>query len=338
MREELITLAHGSGGSAMAALISEIFQKHFGKTDLNTKGDSAILPFTGKRLAMTTDGFVVDPPFFPGGDIGKLAVCGTLNDLAVSGAVPVYLTAAFVLEEGFPLVDLEKIVASMAKEATDAGVPVVAGDTKVVPHGKCDKVFITTTGAGFIEERFEEIVTGSSIEVGDKILVSGPVGDHGTSVLLAREGFSFKTSLQSDCRNLFPLIREILNHYPQVRFMRDATRGGLATVLNELAQIRQTGITVNESKIPVREDVLSVTDLLGLDPYYMACEGTFLLVSPAHLSGKILEQIRSFPGFTDASIIGEITGNKPGRVLLQTITGGKRILDYLYGDQLPRIC
>jgi len=338
MKKSRILLAHGGGGSLMNDLIRNLFIRRFGNPVLSALTDSAILDIPGRRISFTTDAFVVDPIFFPGGDIGKLAVCGTLNDLAVSGANPLYLSVSFILEEGLPVSDLEQIIRSMALTAEEAGVSIAAGDTKVVPKGKGDKIFITTTGIGSIPDEFAGIGTGENVMPGDRILVNGPPGEHGIAVLLQRESFSFHSTIISDCANLYPLIKEALNVCPDVHFMRDATRGGVATVLCELAGMRKAGIELDEDHIPVNHAVSDACELLGLDPLYIANEGKAVFVIPESSAGKVLNVMRKHPLGAHSAIIGCITDQHPGKVILNTSLGGQRWVDYLTGEQLPRIC
>jgi hydrogenase expression/formation protein HypE len=333
-----ILLSHGNGGRLMHELIESLFIKHFGNSILREQTDSAILKLDDSNIAFTTDSFVVDPIFFPGGDIGKLAVCGTVNDLAVSGAKPLYLSVSFIIEEGFPLDDLEKIVISMAQEAQDAGVTIVTGDTKVVNRGKCDKIFINTSGIGSIAEKHLSIGKGANILQGDRILVNGTIGEHGMAVMNARESFNFKTSILSDCACLNSFIWTILDHSSGVKFMRDPTRGGVATVLNELVQKKTFGIEIDEYAMPVTDGVRSMCEILGYDPLYIANEGKVILVSGEKESPGLLNVMKEHKLGKMSSIIGKITGEHPGKVVLKTTTGGKRIIDIMTGEQLPRIC
>ena len=333
---DFITLNQGSGGKQSQDLIKKVFVKRFGIIEPLT--DSAIVRDSGKNLAFTTDAFVVDPLFFPGGNIGKLAVCGTVNDLAVSGAVPMYLTASFIIEEGLPVDDLIRISESMADEALIAGVKIVTGDTKVVEKGKCDRLFITTSGIGFMKQGLEHISTGGHIRPGDKLIINGPVGNHAIAVLGARNKLSFTTPVVSDCASLNHIIKKVLDGSGEVHFMRDLTRGGLAAVLNELASMIGTGISINEASVPVEDPVKGLCEMLGFDPLYLANEGKFLIVTGNGEEDRVLEILRSDPLGEKAEIIGEILPDKNNRVVLNTITGGKRILDNLSGIQLPRIC
>ena len=333
-----VLLGHGSGGKLSHNLISGLFMKHFSNPFLLKQTDSAVLEFTGGHLSFTTDSFVVDPIFFPGGDIGKLAVCGTVNDLAVSGSSPLYLSAGFIIEEGFPFSDLEMIVRSMADEAKKAGVIIVTGDTKVVNRGKCDKVFINTAGIGYIKQENIHIGEGSRIMPGDKIIINGTVGDHGMAVLSARQELNIKSNIASDCASLNGLISHVLDEAGGIRFMRDATRGGLATVMAELAEKKNFGIMVEESVIMVRPDVRAFCELLGFDPLYVANEGKVVMVAEPDSAQKVIQVMKSHELGKDATIIGEISAENPGKAWISTGIGGKRILDMLAGEQLPRIC
>lgn len=333
---ELVTLNHGSGGKQAHELITNMFAKKFGMPEPMT--DSAVLSEQGFTLAFTTDSYVVDPLFFPGGNIGKLAVCGTINDLSVSGAVPKYISASFIIEEGFPLKDLEIISDSMAEEADRAGVKIVTGDTKVVGKGKCDKVFITTAGTGFLKPEFEHISTGKKIMPGDKLIVNGSLGNHAIAVLGARNNLSFSSSIISDCASLNHLIQGVLKQCEHVHFMRDLTRGGLAAILYELVQMTLSGLIVDEASIPVDDPVVGLCEVLGFDPFYLANEGKILIVAGEDEHEKILEILRSHPLGEKSAIIGEVTTEHKGDIILNTFIGGKRILDIPSGTQLPRIC
>jgi hydrogenase expression/formation protein HypE len=334
--DELITLNQGSGGRQTHRLIEEVFRKSFGMPEPLT--DSAIIKDTGGTIAFTTDSYVVNPIFFPGGNIGKLAVCGTVNDLAVSGAIPKYLSASFIIEEGLPLKDLVTVTESMAEEAAKAGVKIVTGDTKVVEKGKCDKLFITTSGTGILDPSREHISKGERIKPGDKLIINGPVGNHALAVLGARNKMSFSAPVSSDCASLNGLISSVLKRNNSILFMRDLTRGGLATVLNELAAIIKMSVTVNEESIPVDEPVRGLCEMLGFDPLYLANEGKVLVVAGSDEAQKVVEIMRSDPLGTNAAIIGEVISNKRNLVTLNTSVGGTRILDMPSGAQLPRIC
>lgn len=338
MKEKNILLGHGSGGRLSHDLIKSIFVKHFDNDLLRQQGDSAILETDNKHLAFTTDSYVVDPVFFPGGNIGKLAVCGTVNDLTVSGARPRYLSAAFIIEEGFPVNDLEEIVISMASEARKAGVSIVTGDTKVVNKGQCDKVFINTAGIGTLDSKYAHISSGADIKPGDKIIVNGSIADHGMAIMAVRNFGNFKTDIQSDCASLNKMIEAVLETGAHIKFMRDATRGGIATVLCELAENKSHGLLIQESKVAVKENVRGMCELLGFDPFYVANEGKIIMVVASEDAEKVLELIKKNEFGTEASIIGDITSENAGKAVLQTYVGGKRIIDMLAGEQLPRIC
>jgi hydrogenase expression/formation protein HypE len=336
--ESIITLNHGSGGRITHELISNLFLKYFSNEKLNNLTDSAVLETENCSLAFTTDSYVVDPIFFPGGNIGKLAVCGTVNDLAVSGAVPKYLSSSFIIEEGFSLDDLETIVKSMAEEASCAAVIIVTGDTKVVPRGKCDKIFINTSGIGFLKKEFEKIGNASNVKPGDKLIVNGTLGDHAIAILASRESLKFESKMESDCASLNHIIQKALAVCPEISFMRDATRGGLGTVASELASKIKLGIVLNESAIPVKESVQAVCEIFGFDPLFLANEGKVLLVVPAEKADLVLKTIQQDDLGKDAAIIGEVVSENSGKVVLKTISGGKRLIDMPAGEQLPRIC
>lgn len=333
---EKILPGHGSGGRQAQELIRDHFVSRFGMKAPMT--DSALLEVPEGLLAFTTDSFVVDPIFFPGGNIGKLAVCGTVNDLAVSGAEPVYLSAAFIIEEGFDMGDLDTIVASMADEAEDAGVMIVTGDTKVVEKGQCDRLFINTAGIGFLSREKIHISSGASVREGDRLIISGPPGDHAVTILASRRKLSFDSPLISDCASLNKMIRKILDRPAAVHFMRDLTRGGLAAVLNELATMTGCGITVDEERIPVAEPVRGLCEILGFDPLTLASEGRVVVVAAPEAADRIVDMLRSDPNGRESAIIGEITADRQGRVVLNSSTGGKRFLDMPSGLLLPRIC
>jgi hydrogenase expression/formation protein HypE len=341
VRDSHITLAHGSGGKAMRELIEDIFLGNFNNSTLAPLEDQARcalshLTHLGDRLAFTTDSYVVSPLFFPGGDIGTLAVNGTVNDLAVSGAIPLYLSCGFILEEGFPVDTLRRIVNSMKLAACQAGVEIVTGDTKVVQRGACDQIFINTAGVGIIPEGINCAANG--LQVGDRLLINGFLGDHGAAILLARGELALESDINSDCQPLNQLIQAILEVCPEVRAMRDATRGGLATVLNEFAQSSGVGIELEETAIPVREEVQGVCELLGLDPFYLANEGKLVIAVPSEKSETVLALMQSYPHAENSAIIGEVVDTPTGIVYLKTPFGASRILDQLVGEQLPRIC
>jgi len=321
----------------MHELISNVFIKYFTNSILDEQTDSAILKVDSSEIAFTTDSFVIDPLFFPGGNIGKLAVCGTVNDLAVSGAEPLYLSVSFIIEEGFPIKDLEVIAASLAEEANKAGVLIVTGDTKVVNKGKCDKLFINTAGIGRIRKENRSISKAVNITAGDVIIINGTIGDHGMAVMNARESFNFKTTIESDCASLNQLIAEVLEKHP-VKFMRDPTRGGVATVLNELAEKTDLGIVISESDLPVNIGVKAMCEVLGFDPLHIANEGKVLIVAEEKEGMKILEVLKSNIFGKRSAVIGRVVNDHPGKVVLMNETGGRRIVDSLTGDQLPRIC
>ena len=339
--DKTVTLAHGSGGRAMRHLIDAIFIETFNNSLLapledQARLDLASLASLGDRLALTTDSYVVDPLFFPGSDIGALAVNGTVNDLAVSGAIPLYLTCSVILEEGLSMETLRKVARSMQAAAIQAGVQIVTGDTKVVPRGAADKLFINTAGIGVIRENISP--EAKNIQVDDLILVNGYLGNHGAAIFVAREDLAMTTTIESDCQPLNGLIEAILQVCPEVRAMRDATRGGLATVLNEFAQTAGVGIRIDEEVLPIQEEVAGLCELLGLDPLYLANEGKLVLVVPRSQAEIVLQTMQNHPLGKESQMIGEVISSPPGIVLLKTAFGTERILDMLSGDQLPRIC
>jgi hydrogenase expression/formation protein HypE len=336
VKEERVTLAHGAGGKATHTLIEAIFLEAFRNPLLEPLEDGAVLGVGKERIAMTTDSFVVSPLFFNGGDIGDLAVNGTVNDLAVSGARPLWLSAGFILEEGFPVGDLERIVASMAAAAEVAGVQVVTGDTKVVQRGKGDGCYITTTGVGLLE-RPGTLGIGRA-RPGDAVLVTGPIGDHGATIMLARGELDIESDLSSDTAPLNGLVERLLDATGEVRGLRDATRGGVATILNEVAVASGVAVVVDEEAVPVRADVRGACELLGIDPLYVACEGRLVAIVAGEVADDALKALRSHPLGEDAAIIGRVKDDPPGLVLLKTTFGGTRIVDLLVGDPLPRIC
>ncbi|MFH0896169.1 MAG: hydrogenase expression/formation protein HypE [Bacteroidota bacterium] len=337
MKEKNILSSHGSGGKQTQSLIHDLFLTQFGRAE-QFPTDSAIVEVPAGMLAFTTDSFVVTPIFFPGGNIGKLAVCGTVNDLAVSGAKPKWLSCGFILEEGLDIAELEKIVIAMAEEAKKAGVSIVAGDTKVVSKGQCDKIFINTSGIGILDPKNKNISTGADIKIGDKIIINGTLADHGASVAAARNGIHFEPELYSDCACLNGMIETVLSSCPSVRFMRDATRGGLAAVLCELVEKKNYGILLQETAIPVSEPVKGLCELLGFDPLLMANEGKVLMIVSDEDAPKALKALQSHEFGKNASVIGEITETQAGRVILKTEIGGSRIVEMPAGEQLPRIC
>lgn len=337
-----IVMGHGSGGKLSAELIDKVFVQRFRNPILDRMDDQAVLDIGGTRVAFTTDSFVVTPLFFPGGDIGHLAINGTVNDLAMCGARPLYLSAAFILEEGLPTEDLTRIVDSMQAAAHAAGVHLVTGDTKVVNRGKGDKIFITTTGIGHIDRPTQ--MSANRARPGDKIILSGFIGDHGITILSQREHLEFESDLQSDCAPLNSLVQEMLseadyaNSLDGIRCMRDPTRGGVATVLNEIAAKSQAGMLIHESAIPVRESVRGACEVLGLDPLYVANEGKLLAVVAPEIAEPIVQRMRTHPLGRESRIIGEITERPQNMVLMKTAVGGTRVVDVLFGEQMPRIC
>jgi hydrogenase expression/formation protein HypE len=333
-----VLLGHGSGGVLMQELIEEFFLPHFGQPFPGGMADSAVLPVSSLLPVFTTDTYVVDPIIFPGGNIGKIAICGTVNDIAVTGARPAYISAGFIIEEGLPLSTLRKIVISMAEEARASGVKIVTGDTKVVERGKADKLFINTTGIGYMEDKHFHMHRGSKIEAGDLIIINGYIGDHSIAVLSARESLNFSTPAVSDCAGLGDLIFSVLQKSNGIRWMRDVTRGGLATVIHELVRARDFGAELMETSVPVRESVMSACSMLGFDPLYLANEGKVVIVVEKRESGKILKLLQSHPLGSRSAIIGEITAVHPGEVLMHTAIGGSRLIHPLAGEQLPRIC
>jgi len=331
-----VDMTHGSGGRAMAQLIEELFIAAFDNALIRQHNDQACFEVPAGRMVISTDSHVVSPLFFPGGDIGSLSVHGTVNDVAMSGAKPLYLSAGYVLEEGYPLADLKRIVTSMAKASIAAGVPVVAGDTKVVEQGKGDGVFITTTGVGVVPEGLQ--ISGDRARPGDKILVSGYIGDHGVAIMSQRENLTFSTSITSDSQSLHDLVAAMVDAVPEIHCLRDPTRGGLATTLNELAQQSGVGMRIHEDAIPVREEVNAACELLGLDPLYVANEGKLIAICPPDAADKLLSTLRSHPKGSDAAIVGEVVADDHRFVQMETAFGGNRIVDWLTGEQLPRIC
>jgi hydrogenase expression/formation protein HypE len=329
-----ITLSHGSGGSSMHELIEELFVKNLGNPFLNKLGDSALIDMKEKDVAYTTDSFVINPVFFPGGDIGKLAVCGTVNDLAVSGARPKYLSCAMIVEEGFDYRDLEKITLSIKAACKESGANIVTGDFKVVEKGATDKIFINTSGVGEVFKNARLSI--GRIEPGDKIIINGTIGDHAASVLIAREGLKFKSRLLSDSSPLNGLISSII--CKDIKFMRDPTRGGLASTLNEISMQCGYSISIDERKVPVKEAVRALCEALGMDPLYMANEGKVVMIVSSKVASKILSRMKVHPLGRNSSIIGEVERDRHKKVYLKTVIGGTRILDMPRGEQLPRIC
>jgi hydrogenase expression/formation protein HypE len=336
-QEQVILLGHGSGGTLTNQLIRTVFQEALKNPILDEMLDAAMLDMGQGRVAFTTDSFVVDPIFFPGGDIGKLAVCGTVNDLAVSGAEPLYLSAAFIIEEGLPLADLRRIVTSMQAAASAAGVWVVTGDTKVVGRGCADKIFINTTGIGLVPPG--RSLSPRFMQPGDVVLVSGTLGDHGLAILAQREGLAFTTPVVSDCTPLNRIASAVLEAGGGgVRCMRDPTRGGLATTINELATQSERGILVQETEVPVRREVVAACEMLGLDPLYLANEGKLIAVVAPEAVEPVLTAMRGLPEGRGAVAIGRVTAGDRGLVLMETELGATRIMTMLEGEPLPRIC
>lgn len=333
-----VTLAHGSGGAAMKALIAEVFVAAFGEGAQEDAATTNLsdLAAHGATLAFTSDSFVVTPLVFPGGDIGKLAVCGTINDLACAGATPLQLSCSVILEEGLEIALLRDIANSMARTAREAGVRIVTGDTKVVPHGACDLLFINTAGIGVVPQGVALSV--AACRPGDALLVSGPLGQHGAAILAARGDLALETTIESDCAPLHGLVSALLEQVPGTRFVRDPTRGGLAAVLNEAAAASKVGIELSETAVPVHDAVRGLCEILGLDPLYLANEGRMVVVVPGETGQAALAVLRAHPLGRDAALIGRCVADRPGRVVMDTGFGGRRIVDMPTGEQLPRIC
>ncbi|WP_456408480.1 hydrogenase expression/formation protein HypE [Caldithrix abyssi] len=333
---QTIQMAHGAGGRLSADLIDKVFLPVFGNPMLNDLEDQARLQFNGQRLAFTTDSFVVSPIFFPGGNIGELAVNGTVNDLCMSGAIPKVLSVGFILEEGLPISDLHEILVAMRRALDKAGVQIVTGDTKVVNKGSCDKIFINTSGVGVIPDGVN--ISAKNIRPGDKIILSGTIADHGMAILSVREGLSFESTIESDTASLNRLVEAMLKVSKQIRAMRDPTRGGLATTLNELARSSGVGFKLEEQQIPIKQDVRSACEILGIDPLYVANEGKLVAVVPDEVAESMLEAMHRVPEGKDAVIIGQAVEEHAGRVVMKNIYGVERIIDMPVGEQLPRIC
>jgi len=337
LRDAHITLSHGSGGKSSHALIESVILPAFSNALLDGGADAAVLTAGGtSRIAMTTDSYVVSPLFFPGGDIGKLAVHGTINDLAVSGARPVALSVGLILEEGLDMDLLRRVISSMAAAAAAAGVPIVTGDTKVVHRGKADQLFVNTTGVGVVDDDVRLSI--DSVRPGDVVLVSGHIGDHGMAVMLAREALELEADIESDSAPLHTLVAELLRVAPATRVIKDPTRGGVGTTLNEIAQRARVGIAVEEERVPVRVAVRGACEILGLDPLHIANEGKLIAIVPREEADAALGALRAHPLGVDAAIVGEVLSEPAGMVLLRTGIGGSRVLDMLVGDPLPRIC
>lgn len=333
---EHVVLGHGSGGRLSAEMMRDIFMPAFSNPALAAADDQATLPVEAGRIAFSTDSFVVKPLFFPGGNIGELAIYGTVNDLAVGGAIPKYMSAAFILEEGLPFATLKAVVDSMAAAAKAVGVQIVTGDTKVVERGCGDQLFINTTGIGFISSQIQ--LGAARVEPGDAIILSGPLGDHGITILTQREGMELDGDLKSDAASLLEICQALVKSVPNLHAMRDLTRGGLSSALNEMAATSKTGMELVERDIPVRESVRGACELFGLDPLYVANEGKLIAFVPPEWAEAALEILRSYAVSADARIIGKVTDQHPGRVTMRTSLGTERIVDMLAGDQLPRIC
>jgi len=336
LKDELVTLAHGAGGKATRALVEQLFLEELSNPLLDPLGDSALLDLNGSRLAFTTDSYVVKPIVFPGGDIGELAVNGTVNDLAVAGARPVALSAGFVIEEGFEVARLRELAASMARAAERAGVPVATGDTKVVERGKADGLYVNTAGIGVVPPGVE--LGSSRVRVGDRVLVSGTLGDHGMAVMIARGELQLEVELESDTAPVHELAASLLELGGAVRWLRDPTRGGLATALNELAQEAGLAVALDEASLPLRPEVVGACEILGIDPLYVANEGKLVAVVAPEAADDALARLRAHQLGAEAALIGEIRPEPEGLVVLDTAFGGGRIVDMLVGDPLPRIC
>lgn len=334
---EIITLSHGSGGKATNKLIDELFYKYFSNEILSQKNDSSVLPFINGKLAVSTDSFVVNPVFFDGGDIGKLSICGTVNDICMSGARPLYISVAFIIEEGLSFNELERIVKSMAESAKEAKVKIVTGDTKVVEKGSCDKIYINTTGIGIIDES-KSYLGGDMVKDGDVIIVSGTLGDHGMCIMNKRENLGFNISITSDCCLLNTLIEDILSVSNKVRVLRDPTRGGVATTLNEIIEHSKISMEIEESNIPVKEEVSAMCDILGLDPLYIANEGKVIVIVDKNDAQSVLEIMKKNPFGYDSVIIGQAIDDGKNKLYLRTDIGGRRIINMPEGELLVRIC
>ena len=335
MNSSVVTLAHGAGGKQTSELIHKVFQAHF-QNPYFTADDASVLPVPKGRMAMTTDGFIVSPAFFPGGNIGKLSICGTVNDLACMGARPLYMTCAFVIEEGFPMDKLEEIAAAMEKTAKEVGVCLVAGDTKVAGKGQCDGLFITTTGVGELLPEAE--TSGKLARPGDDIIVTGDVGRHGCTILLARDAYGIEADVSSDCAPLWKPVEAALTAVKDIHVIRDATRGGVGTVLYEIAAESHVGIHLDRAAIPVAPEVAGVTGMLGLEPLYLACEGRLVIFVPREESEKLLSVLREQPYTKGAAVIGQVTEKNPGRVIMSTEIGAETLLPEPGNELLPRIC
>lgn len=333
--DEFITLAHGAGGRQTSDLIGNIFKKHFANPDF-TPDDAAVLNIAADRIAVSTDGFVVSPWKFPGGNIGKLSICGTVNDIACMGAIPRYITSAFVIEEGFPVAELEEIAAAMAKTAAEAGVRIVAGDTKVVGKGQVDRIFITTAGVG---EMLPGVRTsGALAQAGDAIIVSGDVGRHGCTILLERNEFGIEADVTSDCAPLGKTVEKMFECSENIHVIRDATRGGVGTVLYEICEQSKVGIELNMDQVPVADAVRGVCGMLGLEPLYLACEGRLVIFAPQSVAADLIKVLQSMPYSGQAAIIGQVTADNCGKVVVKQPFGARTLLPQPGGELLPRIC
>lgn len=341
LRDKTLTMAHGGGGRAMRDLIDKLIVPAFDNPRLAALEDQATVTLDslaeqGDRLAFTTDSYVVAPLFFAGGDIGKLAICGTVNDLAMSGAVPLYLSCGLIIEEGLPTAELQRVLDSMSATARDAGVQVVTGDTKVVNRGAADKLFINTAGIGVVPRSVN--IAATRARPGDAVIVNGSLGDHGVAILVARNELELQSTIASDCQPLHGLVQAMLAACPDIHCLRDATRGGLATVLNEFAASSKVGIRLQEQALPIRPEVRGACEMLGLDVLYMANEGKLVAVVPRSHADAVLAAMRAHPAGRDAAIVGEVLAQPAGHVVLNTAFGGERVVDMLVGEQLPRIC
>jgi len=336
MKEDRISLSHGSGGKLSFNLIKKLFLSNFDNPYLKRLDDGAVLNIEGLKLAYTTDSYTVDPLFFKGGDIGELAVYGTVNDLAMCGATPLYLSCSFIIEEGFSLSLLEKIVLSMRGASVIARIDIVTGDTKVVNRGAADKIFINTSGVGIVKEGVN--ISGSNAKVGDVVMINGPIGSHGIAVLSEREGLKFETEIKSDAAPLSSLVADMLKVSKDIHVLRDPTRGGLSTTLNEIALSSKVDVEINEGDIPIQEEVKAACEILGYDPLYLANEGKLVAFIPSEIALNILKKMKENKYGKESKIIGRVVKKSEGKVYLNTIIGGKRIVDMLTGEQLPRIC
>ncbi|MBC2709842.1 MAG: hydrogenase expression/formation protein HypE [Desulfosarcina sp.] len=336
MKPDMILLDHGSGGKISHRLTANLLLPAFDNPALAMLDDGATLNVAGGRIAFSTDTYVVDPIFFPGGSIGDLAINGTVNDVAMCGAMPLYLSVGMIIEEGFPMADLERVVAEMGRAARLAGVTVVTGDTKVVPKGAADKIFINTAGIGIIDENVN--VSGANAKSGDVVILSGTMADHGMTILTQRQGLVFESDVKSDSAPLNHMVADMLSTGCDIHVLRDPTRGGVGTTLNEIAGKSQAGIRIYEDRLPVRPEVSGICELLGFDPLYVANEGKLMAFVPADQADPVLTMIQQSPYGKDACIIGEVIDGHPGRVFMKTRIGGERIVDMLTGEQLPRIC